>query len=227
MPLTFDASSFAFNDAAAVYSQTTAYTVALWVNRAATTSNLTAFSEGNRSNNSPIFVLGTGSTSGKIWLISRNDAGTLSIGINSNTLTVFDGTWHHVAYTQNASGVWQLYVDGVADATAHGSFTPGVMTTNCACVGALRAGSTSTTFNGGSCAHTATWARQLSAQEIVSLAAGMSPALLGPVHYWPLNISEASLPDLASGHAPLALGNTPTTSTSNPRVGISPLRLRT
>jgi len=227
MPLTFDASSFAFNDAAAVYSQLTAYTVALWVNRAATTSNLTAFSEGNRSNNSPIFVLGTGSTSGKIWLISRNDGGTSGVNINSNTLTVFDGTWHHVAYTQNAAGAWQVYVDGVADATANGSFTPGQTTLTDVCVGAFRTTSTFQTFNGGSVGYPATWLRRLSAQEIVSLAAGMSPALLGPVHYWPLNISEASLPDLASGHAPLALGNTPTTSTSNPRVGISPLRLRT
>jgi hypothetical protein len=48
----------------------------------------------------------------KLRVYARNDAGIASARYSS--FDVFDGTWHHVAYTET-SGQAQLWVDGVRD----------------------------------------------------------------------------------------------------------------
>jgi len=218
---TFGASSFCFNDADGIYSEQVAYTVALWVNRAAITTEQECFSEGSRSSTNPLFILRTGPTSGKAAVSIRNNAGGGSNPANLTTaLTVFDGTWHHLAFAQDAAGNFQVYVDGVADGTAHGTFVPGATTMSCVAVGAFRSTTTANTFNTGSCAHVATWSRQLAATEIASLAGGLLPSVLGPVHYWPLWGIDAAEPDLGSGHAALSLSAGPTAGASNPRTSL-------
>ena len=216
---------FVFSDADGLYAETAAYSFAGWFKHAATTSGLTFYAEANRANATAHFVFNTGPTSGKASVILRRDNGTTAINTVSFATTVFDGSWHHIGYAQDASGNWQCYADGAADSTAHGTFTPGVTTVNDACVGALRGNATSGQFTSGQCAHVATWLRQLSLQDFKGLANGMPPSLLGPAHYWPLWISEATMTDLGSSNKPLGLGNSPTTAATVPAIALYPLRL--
>lgn len=224
--ISFGASSFLFSDGAGIFSESAAYSVALWVVRAATTSTQTFYGEASRTTTTPIFSLQTGPTSGRASVFLRNSSNVIHISNVGTAQTVFDGTDHHFGYAQDASGNWQVYVDGVADSNCHGSYTPGSITAPTLGIGCLRQNPTTQVFNGGSAGHTATWNRRLSAQEFVSLAAGLPPSLLGPTHYWPLWISETTLADMGSTRLASALGagGTPTTAAAGPRVG-RPLEL--
>lgn len=221
MSRSFSPTSFLFSDSVGSFSEQVAYTVALWVKRAATTSELECYSEGSRSSSSPFFLLRTGPTSGKAAVTCRNNAGGSSQLSNVTTAaTVFDGTWHHLAYTQDNLGNYAMYVDGVADTSAHGSYTPGATSINCVCVGALRRTTTVNEFDAGSCAHVATWLRRLSTDEFRILGSGASPSLLNPSYYWPLWGFDATEPDLASGRTGLSTATGPTPGATNPPVNV-------
>lgn len=211
---------FVFSDSDGLYTEIAPYSFAGWFRHAATTSGLTFYAEGNRSNSTTHFLFSTGPTSGKASIILRRDNATQPINSVSFATTVFDGTWHHVGYAQDGAGNWQCYVDGAADATAHGAFATGTTTVNDVCIGALRGNTTSGQFTSGQCAHVATWARQLALQEFKSLANGMLPSHLGAAHYWPVWIAETTMPDVGASHTPLSLGNAPTTSASSPPVAL-------
>lgn len=211
---------FAFSDSAGLYSESVAYSIAAWVNRAATTSTQTFYGEASRSTTVPILSLQTGATSGRASVFLRNNANTIGILNIGTALTVFDGTWHHFAYVQDGAGNWQVYVDGAADSNCHGTFTPGAITVPTIGVGCLRQNPTTQTFGSGKVAHVATWQRQLAAQEVKSLANGMIPSRLGPQRYWPLWIAETTFADLGSTHAPLGIGNAPTTAIGGPPVAL-------
>lgn len=223
MPISFGSSAFLFSDSAGIYSESSAYSVAIWLLCPATTVTRTFYGEASRSSGTPIFSLQTSSSSGKASVFLRNNAGTIGILNVTTAATVFDGTtWHHFGYAQDASGNWQVYVDGAADSNCHGSFTPGAISVPTLGIGCLRQNPTTQQFTNGSAGHPATWNRRLATQEFASLAAGMPPSLLGPTHNWPLWISEPTLADIGSTRlsSALAPANSPTTTAGGPPISL-------
>ena len=185
-------------DAAAIWNANAAYSAAMWLNgpqQSATPSEREFFAEAVSSGHNPVFALrnGTLGSSKKAAIISRNAAGVGLIATTNTTADVLDSTWHHLGYTQDASGNWQLYVDGATDIS--GSFSPTTTSPNLFTMGCLRWNGTLDFFN-GSMAHVAKWSRQLSAKEMASLATGMLPSHLAPDHYWPLWGVDSPEPDL-------------------------------
>ena len=90
-----------------------AFSVAMWV-RGAVQRDKRIFSEGSTTNGTPLFNLGTHNTGAN---------GTFDAYIRPSparhiysTTTVFDDTWHHIAWVDD-NGQVTLYVDGVADGT--------------------------------------------------------------------------------------------------------------
>lgn len=115
-------------------------------------------------------------------LLSATSTDTATSISSGHTITD-TASWHH------AAGVWasatsrQCYLDGTADTVNTTSRTPsGIDRFK---VGA--GGSEAQVFN-GLIAHSAVWGVALTADEIASLAAGLSPLLIRPaslVAYWP------------------------------------------
>ncbi len=91
------------------------FSIAFWV-RGQPQDDDRIVSLSNSTNNSPLFTLGTGRTSvpndDRLQLYQRSLEGR-SMALYSDT-PVFDGSWHHVVYTET-SGLGKLYVDGVRD----------------------------------------------------------------------------------------------------------------
>lgn len=91
------------------------FSICLWVMGTATDDDR-ILSFGSSSNNTPLFTLGTGAASqnqtDKLRVYVRNTQNYSSSRVSS--ATVFDGTWHHVAYVESA-GRAALYVDGVRE----------------------------------------------------------------------------------------------------------------
>jgi Concanavalin A-like lectin/glucanases superfamily len=184
-------------NAARLYAPGAAFTVAMWLKVPALASSGAAdiqlYSEANTGNANNVFGLGSKasvSLSG-VRLFIKDSAGITQVD-STGSITAFDNTWHHLVYSQNASGGWKTYVDGVQDlsATYTAALTPNDLT-----LGAL-VRSTTANFLNGSLAHVATWNRQFSAGEVMSLAAGLLPSHLGPSHYWPLWGNDSPEPDL-------------------------------
>lgn len=81
------------------------------------------YSEASSTTNSQqLFTLGSARVAenpvfgSRVRLYIRNDAG-LEVARCTSASTVFDDTWHHLAYV-DVAGLAVLYVDGVADATS-------------------------------------------------------------------------------------------------------------
>ncbi|MBK8975423.1 MAG: LamG domain-containing protein [Planctomycetes bacterium] len=92
-----------------------AFSVTFWV-RANAADDDRVLSLSSTASNTPLFTIGSGQTalglSDRIRIYVRSD-GNRSFDQSSDQ-TVFDGTWHHVAYCET-SGRANLYVDGVRD----------------------------------------------------------------------------------------------------------------
>ncbi len=187
-------------DAAAGFSEQVAYSVACWLKAASTITQREFYSEGRGASANPFLLLSTSTaTSGKAMVVVRNDAGgTSQIASVSTALTVMDSTWHHFIYAQDASGHWQVYVDGVADGTAHGTYTTGTTTIDRLGIGLARR-NTEANFFAGDIAEVAVFHRQLSAVEAVHLASGSPASELGPDHYWPIWGADSPEPDIGNG----------------------------
>lgn len=102
-----------------VYRRRTApFSVTFWVNAAAQ-SDRRVYSEqaANPSGLGPLFTLGSGSSAAgatnRLRVYLRTDAAIVAVDVLS-TATVFDATWHHVAYVDDV-GRMRIYVDGVLD----------------------------------------------------------------------------------------------------------------
>jgi hypothetical protein len=98
-------------------SQRSVFSIALWV-RGLPQPDRRVFSEGSTTNNNTLFNLGTDNTgmTGALDFFLRNGAGTAIAPHVKSASTVFDGDWHHVAWTDD-NGAVVLYVDGAPDAT--------------------------------------------------------------------------------------------------------------
>lgn len=171
---------------------------AAWVKASGAITNAVYYGEGVNGNN-PHLQWQT--NSGKWRGFLRDVNGLSMINGVSSALTLADGTWHHFVYSQSLSGStvsWQVYIDGAADSTAHGTYG----STNASCtrvsIGAL-ARSTTTNFFAGTLLGVASWSRSLSAAEAKSLANGLPASRLGPSHYWPLWGVDSPEPDIGNG----------------------------
>lgn len=118
-----DGNGFQFNGTDDYCSRTTAigyrngaYTIAAWVKGVAQ-SDTKIFGNGANPSTNNEFSIGTGATTtSKCRIRVRNNDGTYAIQAESTT-TVFDDTWHHIAFVNDGDGNARLYVDGVEDAT--------------------------------------------------------------------------------------------------------------
>lgn len=185
-------------DGANVASMNRPFSVAAWLKCAGTITNAVYYGEGSVSSARPMLQMQC--NSGKFRIFMRRDSNGLTSDVNgiASTLTVADGTLHHVVYTQDGSGNWQAYVDGIADATAKGSYTPAVMTVGLVTFGAVRRNAPAENFWAGTLGEIATWSRQLSAAEAMALAAGLPASHLAPDHYWPLWGTDSPEPDIGT-----------------------------
>ena len=131
-----------------LYQPGRACTVALWVRGPAQTAKY-LFAESSTTNNNPLFLLQTGQSAGvnnKLDIYLRTTAGSALVNHFVSLRPVFDGTWHHVAYVDNAGAV-QIYVDGNADTNF--TYAPsGTLALNATSVGALVRSNTSGFFSG-------------------------------------------------------------------------------
>ena len=96
--------------------QAGSYSIAMWV-KGAPVVNRYLFSEGNTTNNNPLFILQTGTTpanSNRLDVIIRGDTGTTAVNHRYSTNVVFDDTWHHIVWVDDRGNA-RLYVDGVLD----------------------------------------------------------------------------------------------------------------
>jgi hypothetical protein len=118
------------------------FSLSIWVKGAAQ-SDRRFFAFGNSSSNSPAYAFGSGAIStSKFRIFIRNDLlGTLLLDDSNGN--VFDGTWHHVLWTDNA-GSASLYIDGALDKTF--AYTPSTTTTNLSSIGAWARVSTPVSF---------------------------------------------------------------------------------
>ena len=195
----------ATNDALPIY-QYPDFTVSLWVNSATVQPGVNVdrrvFAEGSLTDTDPMFDFGTHNTGldGTVDIYIRNDTGGTSGDHRHSTAIAYDGTWHHVLYSQrnvgNGNMKAQMWIDGVLDPVVITPVRP--LTANTTAIGALRRAGVSAWFI-GSVDEVAVWNRALSAEEIGILQ--VTPITNAPVVPLPLAINsfKADLPAVASG----------------------------
>ncbi len=89
-----------------------AYSVAMWV-KGEPQQSKAVFAEGLTGTGQPCFKIMT-TSEGKVMIYILHSSGLV---LNrTSTTTVFDNTWHHIAWVDN-NGSATLYIDGVADAS--------------------------------------------------------------------------------------------------------------
>jgi hypothetical protein len=124
-----------------VYSDTTPWSIAMWVNGGSQSTKY-IFMEGNSAGGLPLVSLVT--SSAKLQALFRTASSTTLSKISTGT--VFDSTWHHVVFTDNA-GAAKLYIDGTQDATDF-TYTPAAISLNRSTIGAARSSGVSSYFTG-------------------------------------------------------------------------------
>ena len=148
---------------------TSNYTVALWVNATgAGQTDRRVFSEGSTNSNNQLWSLGTDDTgaSSSATVFVRSDANqSMAVNGKKSTRAVFDGTWHHLAWT-DASGQGRLYVDGTLDETDYTYTRPALSFLNLTEIGAAARAPTPLNPFSGYIDEVATWNRVLSWTEI-------------------------------------------------------------
>jgi hypothetical protein len=151
-----------------------AFSVALWVNAAGGQIDRRIFAETSTNNNTPVFSLGTHSTgaNGTLRVFIRDDSGTVLVDRNS-TRTVFDGTLHHVVWSE-ANGEARLYIDGTLDETSF-SYARGPLSLGTTAIGALLRSDGATNFFSGQLDEIAVWSRVISFTEAGQLRTGVVP----------------------------------------------------
>src|SRR5665213_2859967 len=119
----------------------------------------------------------------KIAVFLRDNLGTTVINNISSSNIVFDGTWHHVAFS-DYNGVCQLYVDGNLDSPTNENYTSpssgapaGTITT----VAALVRSSGIADYFAGSVDEVMAWSRVLSQTEIQNAMSNGIPKPISPI----------------------------------------------
>ena len=179
------------------------FTVSLWVNGMPYQPDRRVFSEGNLTNNTPLFNIGThnGGSDGTVDIYIRSDSGATGGDHRHSVATAFDGSfWHNIVYVQRVVGEGltraQLWVDGVLDAVTISPQEP--LTAMATSIGGIRRSAASAWFT-GLIDEVAIWNRALSADEIQILQATAitnPPSRLQPLY---INTFKADLPAVARG----------------------------
>lgn len=190
-------SDFIAVDAARLWSPTTAFSFVGWIN-GGTQQNKKFYCEGLSSTPNGVLNICSqnGSPNNKLRGVIIGSGGATRLLIISSAV-VLDSTWHHIAYTQDASLHAALYVDGAADTTGTIT-TDSFAASNRVSLGVERT-STNSNFFSGDMGHAATWSRQLAALEIKAMAAGIPPSKFAANHYWPLWGADSPEPDIGIG----------------------------
>lgn len=140
------------------------FTVSFWVNGIGTgQADRRVFSESSLTNTVPLFNIGTeiAGASDVLQFFFRNDAGGLPVNHISSFVPVFDGTWHHVTYT-DFNGQGQLFIDGNPDQTLNYTRTPTTLT-NVSIGGIARA--TPSHWFAGTVDQLCAWSRAITPEE--------------------------------------------------------------
>ncbi|HUD20551.1 MAG TPA: LamG-like jellyroll fold domain-containing protein [Candidatus Saccharimonadales bacterium] len=154
-----------------IFSQVN-YSIGMWVKGASGQTDDRIFSEGSSTSVNPLFNIGTNSSGGHADILIRDDNSVIRLNHTLSTGIVFDGTWHHLVWT-DSSGTAKLYIDGGLDATNF-NYTRSSTTLNRTSIGAVLR-STASAFFTGSIDDVRMYNRVLSASEVADLAAGRSP----------------------------------------------------
>ncbi len=86
-------------------------TVALWVNRAAPTTQGTLVALGNTDDGTQKFIVQLAVVSGDTYLFTDGINGANNITLSGSQIP--GAGWHHIAFTKDASDQWQYFLDGV------------------------------------------------------------------------------------------------------------------
>src|ERR1051325_4135630 len=152
----------------------TNYTVSLWVNGFASQNNKQLFAEGGASD---FWLLGTENPASGGLLNVKFSPG---MSDRKSTRTVFDNTWHHVVWVDEA-GKGKLYVDGVLDETDF-TYNRSNLTLSATAICALYRSSPANYFL-GNVDKVCIWKRRLSYTEIqqIKTSGVPPPSIVGPV----------------------------------------------
>ncbi|MGH7980596.1 MAG: LamG domain-containing protein, partial [Limisphaerales bacterium] len=161
-----------------IYYSTNGYTVAFWVNGPASQpDNSTVYSEGSLANSGLLLDFAT--EGGSLRLYIRNDEGTAVVNNYISQATVFDNTWHFVAWS-DYQGTGTLYIDGNVDMTTNYPYSlAGGPNANDDSVGVLYR-STPVDFFTGMVDDLALWNRVLSPSEIQTVMTSGIPTPIPP-----------------------------------------------
>lgn len=95
-------------------SVTTGYSISMWVKGMPQTSSY-IYGEAATAGGDQKLLFAPHDTTGKLMVYLRDDAGGFQIlNETSNSANVFDGTWHHILWT-DLNGKAKLYIDGKLD----------------------------------------------------------------------------------------------------------------
>ncbi|MBI4663654.1 MAG: LamG domain-containing protein [Verrucomicrobia bacterium] len=188
-------------------NQHPAFTISFWANVTGTgQSDLRLFSEASTTDNNPLFNLGTASTgaTGQLDYYFRQ-TGWGTVDHLKSEGEPLDGTWHHLAFVQQADGTRALYIDGKKDALELPAKADGTWRINTTTVGGiLRANPTH--WVTGLIDEVVLWSRALSEAELgqvvkEGLDSVFPPLTKGMAAYWPLDeVLGSKTPDLVSGY---------------------------
>lgn len=153
----------------------------------------------------------------------------LSFVANLNSSTTFvNNTWYHVACVRNA-GVWQLYINGLADGgtISNNPNSPGGNT----CLGTSKnsGGTPSSSYFGGLLDDWRWYARPLSAAEILDIYnQGSNPSIIVSAAslggHWKCDESSGNLADSSGNGYTMTGTNTPTFTTGIVQISNTPSR---
>ena len=163
------------NDGLPIYNSS-AYSVAMWVNGPAAQRDMRVYSESNtQGNNSPLLNIGTDSSNpptGLVDIFIREDGGNQSAPHKKSVGVAFDDTWHHITWVDD-NGNAVLYIDGVQD-PADFTYTKGTLTIDTTTIGGILRASPSHFFT-GSIDDVKVFNYALSAEEAAELGSGPLP----------------------------------------------------
>jgi len=165
------------------------------------------FSEGSTKTTNPLFNIGTHNSAtapdGTVDIYIRTDTGA-TIGDHHHSVGIaFDGTWHHILYTQRDLGgtmAAHLYVDGVLDTMRPDPVRP--LTLDTTTIGGILRNAASAWFT-GQIDDVIVWNRGLTGAEAQLLATTAMPD--PPPNVQPLAISafRSDMPQVVEGDSVL------------------------
>ena len=160
-------------------NQHPAFTISMWVKvEGAGQNDLRVFSEGNTEDSNPLFNIGThnGGASGQVDFYIRNGGpGWPTVGHIYSEQEALDGSWRHIAFTQQSDGTRLFHVDGTLDALEIGPRPEeGGWDLNTTSIGGIQRAS-ATHWVTGDIDEVALWRRALSEEEIGMIVEGGVP----------------------------------------------------